>query len=1139
MAPKLIVKSSFNIKACSINICGMSSKSRFLLDKFSYDEQFDLVFAQESHSAEEENSVLTNMCCITDENDAKNKGAAIYTLNTHSITKLSEVSKMSTNIDTAWGVAVLNNKRFIVGSVYLKLNYINGIKELINMLNKCHEIKNKIKASGIIVMGDLNARHSLWGDKKDCPYGKKLVELLDVTKFSICHADSPTFLCANGSSCIDLMIISNNLVETVVTCTTNNIVELGSGAPDRGHVPLISTLNIEGTAIKRKAIEKINTDKICWERWSNDLEQKLTETELSTENLNSPQTLGKHIEESILSVTLKQAVKKKSSPHSKPYWTPELTRLCDIMRAARSKYQHRNTEFNKEALKTSKEEFDNAKKKECQEFLIGKTSKLNSVQALRFWKEFNRLFKKKTDQKIDPLFNAEGEFLTDTKDIEELMFSTFFEGHHLQDGNFDNYFYEETNRVYNEILQDQQNIDNAEFAADINAEITITEVKAAIKNYNSCGKSSDKENINPVMFKHLKDKAIHLICLLANLCLKEGKWIWDKAEVIFLKKNGKSTYSKPGSYRPISISSYIGKLIEKILTSRIYKFLISLNLYDPNQEGFMPQRNTIRYLNRLINGIKLDKQKNLTSLCLFIDFEKAFDSVWKRGLIVKLHKIGIRGNILLLINDFLTNRKVTMNINGIVGKIRESSGVGLPQGSALSPILFRIYLMDLLTDLEDNSAISIYKFADDGTIKITGKSTEECLYNMDLTIKSVEKWVSMNRMIINCQPDKTEVVCFSTAENNKALVPNSFQLCGKDIKLVKHTKALGLIIDEDLNFKEHANSVYKKLAKKWGTICNYSHRHWGFNHQVMTQLIRTLFHSSLFYAGFIWINQKNMDQINQLYYHILKVTLGSVFNTRLSLAEVILGIPPIHILNVSNLIKHYLKIILNRTPGDKLKQFIADEIQNDNEDGVLESQLNHVMKFLYWKNKTFPESIHQDDKFGVENKNTKAYTELNPLTCKYTKTMMNKYIEHLWQASLRNEFQSEGHNIIPIPKVKPLSLRKGHSREAEILILSLFYDNNLLNQFLYRYNPTFYPSPLCFCGLEEQTPHHLLFRCGYVDGELRTQAYMNFQLAVGSELAPCESHINILNGSRHDAFMKNVSDIILSVKKLLRTEIVL
>ena len=55
-------------------------------------------------------------------------------------------------------------------------------------------------------------------------------------------------------------------------------------------------------------------------------------------------------------------------------------------------------------------------------------------------------------------------------------------------------------------------------------------------------------------------------------------------------------------------------------------------------------------------------------------------------------------------NDFLTNRKVTMNINGIVGKIRESSGVGLPQGSALSPILFRIYLMDLLTDLEDNSA---------------------------------------------------------------------------------------------------------------------------------------------------------------------------------------------------------------------------------------------------------------------------------------------------------------------------------------------------------------------------------------------------------------------------------------------------
>ena len=168
-------------------------------------------------------------------------------------------------------------------------------------------------------------------------------------------------------------------------------------------------------------------------------------------------------------------------------------------------------------------------------------------------------------------------------------------------------------------------------------------------------KSPDRKNFNPVMFKHLGPKAIKYICKLANLCLKEGKWIWDKAEVVFLKKTGKETYSKPGSCRPISISDYIGKLIEKVLAGRIYKFLISRNIFDPNQEGFIPKRNTIRYLNRLINGIKSDIQKKLTTICIFIDFEKAFDSIWKAGLIVKMHKLGITGNFLHLINDFLVN----------------------------------------------------------------------------------------------------------------------------------------------------------------------------------------------------------------------------------------------------------------------------------------------------------------------------------------------------------------------------------------------------------------------------------------------------------------------------------------------------
>ena len=524
-----------DIKFCSINIDGMSEKSRFVLDKYTDDQRFDIVVVQESRNSDNEKISLTNMEAITDDNNAKNSGSIIYVRNTHSITKLKEINKISTNIDTSWGIAVIHNKRFIIGSVYLKHHYINGVEEFITMLKKASELKSKLKATGIIVMGDFNARHTLWGDKISDSYGKKLIDKLDPSEFSICAAGSPTFLACNGSSHIDLMIISNNILDKAEKCKTDEDIELYSGAPNRGHVPLIATLQIENN-LKKKAVEKLCTDKISWEDWSKDLDEKLKEYKATQERLIDPELLGNFLDSTIQSVTLKHATKKISSHHSKPYWTKELTRLCEIMRAARRKYCKRNTDKNKENLYDSKLEFDNTRKQECQDFLIKKTSKLNSVQALRFWKEFNLIFKKKTPQKIDPLFNEKGDFLTDESDIEEVMFATFFEGHHLQQGNFDDHFYSETNKIYNNIIHQNptENTDN-ENTEDLNAEITVQEIKTAIKSYHSVGKSSDKEHFNPEMFRHLPPHAIECICKLANLCLKEGKWIWNKAEVIFLK----------------------------------------------------------------------------------------------------------------------------------------------------------------------------------------------------------------------------------------------------------------------------------------------------------------------------------------------------------------------------------------------------------------------------------------------------------------------------------------------------------------------------------------------------------------------------------------------------------------------------
>ena len=162
-------------------------------------------------------------------------------------------------------------------------------------------------------------------------------------------------------------------------------------------------------------------------------------------------------------------------------------------------------------------------------------------------------------------------------------------------------------------------------------------------------------------------------------------------------------------------------MLEKIKANRLKKFLLKKGFYDPDQEGFTECKNTIRYLNRLHLGIKSDLEQDKTVLCLFIDFEKAFDSVWKKGLLTKLAKLGVKGNFLKLIDHFLASRKVSLKVNGHQGVNHTCSDFGLPQGSVLSPILFKIFMMDLLEDIKDEDIVT-YKFADDGTMKISSES---------------------------------------------------------------------------------------------------------------------------------------------------------------------------------------------------------------------------------------------------------------------------------------------------------------------------------------------------------------------------------------------------------------------------------
>ena len=145
---------STKVKLGSINICGLSNHSKLVINKYIEDEEIDWLAVQETGSDNISNLELHNMSFICDTNKAANKGTALYVRNNYSITKLESISKLSKNIDSCWGLVVSHNKRYIIGNVYVKLNYKTAIQDVLKMLKAASEKQTELKASGIILTGD-------------------------------------------------------------------------------------------------------------------------------------------------------------------------------------------------------------------------------------------------------------------------------------------------------------------------------------------------------------------------------------------------------------------------------------------------------------------------------------------------------------------------------------------------------------------------------------------------------------------------------------------------------------------------------------------------------------------------------------------------------------------------------------------------------------------------------------------------------------------------------------------------------------------------------------------------------------------------------------------------------------------------
>ncbi|VDI25109.1 Hypothetical predicted protein, partial [Mytilus galloprovincialis] len=219
----------------------------------------------------------------------------------------------------------------------------------------------------------------------------------------------------------------------------------------------------------------------------------------------------------------------------------------------------------------------------------------------------------------------------------------------------------------------------------MNEEISRDELEGSIAKLKK-NSAPGPDNIFTELIINAGDSLISTLLHIFNKSIEEGRIPiqWKRANVKFLKKAGKSNYNHPSSYRPISLTSVLGKTMERIITTRVECYVESENILDIEQEGFRHFRSTTNALLNLtqsiLDGFNLD---NFT-LAVLIDFEKAYDSVWREGLLVKLHQYGIKGKIWKWIQAFLNERYSRCIVNKHEGQWCRTE-TGLPQGNKKHP----------------------------------------------------------------------------------------------------------------------------------------------------------------------------------------------------------------------------------------------------------------------------------------------------------------------------------------------------------------------------------------------------------------------------------------------------------------------
>jgi hypothetical protein len=322
--------------------------------------------------------------------------------------------------------------------------------------------------------------------------------------------------------------------------------------------------------------------------------------------------------------------------------------------------------------------------------------------------------------------------------------------------------------------------------------------------------------ISRPLSSELGPNALSELMAIFNLCFLSAEipQQWRHAIIIPLLKAGKPA-SEVDSYRPISLTSCVIKLLERLISNRLYTMAENRRWLVNEQAGFRLGYCTEDQILKLVQQISDGFQKKIPehTVIALLEYSKMYDRTWRERLLQKLIELGVTTHLTRWIATFLRTRTAEVMINGTLSK-RARMKQGLPQGSVLSPLLFVIFINDILKGLPDDVSASL--FADDAAVYASDTNLGTAQEKLQKGVTAIEKWSCANKLDLNVK--KSCTYFFSTNTHEASWRP-SIELLGSQMRFEEGEKELcpkflGIRLDRTLCFKDQVEVVCQRVIKR-------------------------------------------------------------------------------------------------------------------------------------------------------------------------------------------------------------------------------------------------------------------------------------------------------------------------------------